>query len=414
MSDTNGGTLTVYQRMSDPLVAVNELGTAIAKSLMFGCSSIDQGKVLALECLARGMPPLTLAERYHVVQGKLMMKYDAMLAEFHGMGGKHKIIERTENKAEIELTIDGQTYRESLTWEDAQKEKWPYKSDGKSLKDNWATPRARRQMLWARVVSEGVRALCPGVNNGRYVAEEIDDEGVTIEPAASNGNGQHKPQTQVSASVVDQAAAVASTTKAPPVGEIIDGSFEVVNDTAAEFVTDGQRQQIETLFAQLGLTADQQQKALAKRNASTVRNLTTAAAAELITTLESKLAAVKSQHEASLPELIPTGDKHAATCGPCTAAQEQRIKQAFAEWKQIDPTAYATALDGFKKKLVESGRQRILDLSANDAARLYDAVQVRKLDSFFRLNLEACEPPSKFVQSLADEQEKQKAQKSAA
>ena len=107
--------LTVYERMNDPIDAIKVLGTAIAKSGMFGCGSIEQGQVFALECLARGMPPLTLAERFHVVQGKLMMKYDAMLAEFHALGGKHRILSRTEEKAEIELTIDGETHVETLT-----------------------------------------------------------------------------------------------------------------------------------------------------------------------------------------------------------------------------------------------------------------------------------------------------------
>lgn len=386
MSESNGGTLTVYQRMNDPLEAVNQLGTAIAKSGMFGCGSIDQGKVLALECLARGMPPLTLAERFHVVQGKLMMKYDAMLAEFHALGGKHKIVCRTEDKAEVQLTIDGETHSESLTWEQAQKEKWPFKSDGKSLKDNWATPRARRQMLWARVVSEGVRALRPGVNNGRYVVEEIDSD----EPAAA----------------VTTPTPTATTTVAkqqPAAGEVIDGDFEV----KSEFTTDDQRQKIESLFDQLGMTADQREKAIQKRKASTLRDMTATAAAELITALNSRLDAVKAQHEASLPPLEPGSAADGKACGPCTPDQDAAIKRAFEEWKQIDRVACDAALLGFKKKLIESGRQKIAELSANDAARLYAAIQVRKLDSFFARSLEQWRPVESVQQSQQQDQPQQ-------
>ena len=44
-----------------------------------------------------------------------------MLAELRARGGKHRVIERTADKAAVEIDYDGQTYVESLTWEDARK-----------------------------------------------------------------------------------------------------------------------------------------------------------------------------------------------------------------------------------------------------------------------------------------------------
>jgi hypothetical protein len=58
----------------------------------------------------------------------------------------------------------------------AQQEKWPF-GKGKELKTNWSTPIGRQDMLWARVVSRGVRRLAPGVVCGRYTPEEITDFG---------------------------------------------------------------------------------------------------------------------------------------------------------------------------------------------------------------------------------------------
>ena len=99
--------MTLYQQMGDPVNAVVVIGTAIAKSRLFGCETVEQGQVLALECMVRGMPPLTLAEKYHLIQGKLSMRADAMLAEFNARGGKHKIKERSPERVAITLSSIG-------------------------------------------------------------------------------------------------------------------------------------------------------------------------------------------------------------------------------------------------------------------------------------------------------------------
>ena len=156
--------MTLYQQMGDPVNAVVVIGTAIAKSRLFGCETVEQGQVLALECMVRGMPPLTLAEKYHLIQGKLSMRADAMLAEFNARGGKHKIKERSPERVSITLILDGESQDFSFTWEEALLESFVYSKDkgpdGQPLlKDNYATPRRRMQMLWARVVSDAVRAI---------------------------------------------------------------------------------------------------------------------------------------------------------------------------------------------------------------------------------------------------------------
>lgn len=166
--------LSVYQRMTDPLAAVEMLGTAIAQSAMFGCQNPSQGKVLAMACLCENKSPVEIARKYHIIEGNLSKKADAMLAEFREKGGKHELNCRTPDKAEIELAIDGQVQTFSLTWTEAQQEPFVFTKQRK-IKKNWATPRARMQMLWARVVSDGVRVMCPEVVAGTYTPEEIAD-----------------------------------------------------------------------------------------------------------------------------------------------------------------------------------------------------------------------------------------------
>jgi hypothetical protein len=195
--------IIVYDRMEDPGEFVKQMGLAILHSEMFGCTNASQGAVLALECMARRVPPMTLAERYHIIHGRLSMRADAMLSDFRTKcGGSHRIVERTADAAEIELTAAGQSHRFRLTWEDAKGE--PFVYVGKEsivlekiqqgrwkdlmVKAKYATPRARSQMLWARVVSDGVRAMAPEVVAGYYCPEEIDD---LPEPAARAP--QHAP-----------------------------------------------------------------------------------------------------------------------------------------------------------------------------------------------------------------------------
>lgn len=179
--------LAFYDGIPDPMGAVKQLGTAIAQSGMFGTTNNAQGEVLALECLTRHMPPLMLAERYHFIGNKLSMKSDVMLAEFHKMGGKHRIVKRDPTEAAIELTFGDDSYLSSITWEQAQGEYFIYEGKEKeivaqllagkkpAIKPKYSTPRSRMQMLWNRAISDGIRAMLPDVNCGVYTPEEVDD-----------------------------------------------------------------------------------------------------------------------------------------------------------------------------------------------------------------------------------------------
>ncbi len=192
--------LSIYDRFSNPGEFIRLMGQAIMKSKMFGIDNASQGEVMALECASRRMPPLRLAERYHFFQGKLSMKTDTMLADFRTKcGGCHVVVSRTPTEATIILMLDGQEQQFGLTWAEALLEPFVYvgkedpvvrklqagKTETLAIKPKYATPRARMQMLWARVVSDGVRAMAPEVVAGHYAPEEINDFGevkVTAEP----------------------------------------------------------------------------------------------------------------------------------------------------------------------------------------------------------------------------------------
>ncbi len=184
-----GTELSIYDKFEHPS-QLAELGKAIMHSEMFGAKNASQGMVLALECASRKMPPMALAERYHIIHGKLSMKADAILADFRAKcGGSHRIIKRDGDEARIELTLSGHVQVFSLTWTEARQEPFVYEgkesvvigrlakseADKLTVKAKYQTPRSRTQMLWARVVSDGVRAMAPEVLAGHYTPEEISD-----------------------------------------------------------------------------------------------------------------------------------------------------------------------------------------------------------------------------------------------
>jgi hypothetical protein len=177
--------LALYNRISDPIAAVEHVGSWMAKSGMFGCTRTEQGMVLALTCMTENISPLKFKQTYHLHDdGSVSMRADAMLAKLRGVGGSYKVLSHTPDKAAIEIARDGDKQVFSLTWEEAQAEPFVWTKERKHKK-NWATPRARMQMLWARVVSDGVRVMAPEVVAGIVTPEEADDES-SPEPRSIN------------------------------------------------------------------------------------------------------------------------------------------------------------------------------------------------------------------------------------
>ena len=171
----NRNALAVYSKIQNPIEACRELGKFISQSGMCGAQSEPQGAVIAMSCLCDGITPLEFGRRYHVIKGNVTMRSDRMLAELRGRGGKYKVKSRSSDKAEIEITYDGETASFSMTHDEAKGENFYYQKDGKKPKDNWSTPRGVKQMLWARVVSDGIRTMCPEIVAGVYTPEETID-----------------------------------------------------------------------------------------------------------------------------------------------------------------------------------------------------------------------------------------------
>jgi hypothetical protein len=146
---------------------MERMAVAVSKSGLFGVNTPDQALALMLVAQAEGRHPASAAKEYHIIKGRPALKADAMLARFQQAGGSVSWEERSDAKVSAKFSHpQGGELVVTWTLEDA-------KRAGLASGDNWR--KYPRQMLSARVVSEGVRAVFPSVVSGLYTPEEVQD-----------------------------------------------------------------------------------------------------------------------------------------------------------------------------------------------------------------------------------------------
>ncbi len=150
-----------------PVSDIEKMATAIASSNFFGMKTKEQAMALMFIAQAEGKHPATAAQEYHVIQGKPALKADAMMARFQAAGGKVEWKEYTDKEV-TGVFSHAQGGSVTITWtiEMATAAKL-------TGKDTWK--QYPRQMLRARVISEGIRTVYPGVAVGVYTPEEVQD-----------------------------------------------------------------------------------------------------------------------------------------------------------------------------------------------------------------------------------------------
>ena len=150
-----------------PYGDMERMAAVIAQSGLFGVQHPTQALALMLIAQAEGLHPATAARDYHVIQGRPALKTDAMLARFQAAGGRVQWHEYSDVVVAATFSHPaGGAVR--IDWDMARA-----KAAGLAGKDVWRQyPRA---MLRARVISEGIRTVYPGVLSGMYTPEEIRD-----------------------------------------------------------------------------------------------------------------------------------------------------------------------------------------------------------------------------------------------
>jgi hypothetical protein len=183
---------------------VEAIATHVAKSRLYGLSE-DQAFTLMMLAESEGLHPIQAMRRFHVIEGRPSMRADAMQAEFQRHGGRVRWLESNAEKCSAEfshpvhqpepllVTVTMKELEESevaMQWPKLREGEQFDPRRGKIMKDTYK--KFPRQMLRARVISEGVRAVDPGVVVGIYTPEEVSDfepEPRQLKPPSSTFRG---------------------------------------------------------------------------------------------------------------------------------------------------------------------------------------------------------------------------------
>lgn len=171
------GASAAYDNIDATLRFINEIGPVLWKSGAGGVKTESEGKLMALACLTERKNPFEINRTYHLMDGKLTMRADAMLAEFRARGGSFKWIKTGDDEQEaiLHLEIDGDSIDSKYTFKQAEKAGLVRSGSG------WTKNPAN--MLRARATSEGIRMIAPEIIAGTYTPEEIEDVATQAPPA---------------------------------------------------------------------------------------------------------------------------------------------------------------------------------------------------------------------------------------
>jgi hypothetical protein len=152
-----------------PFSEVREMAAAAVSSRLFSdIKTPEAALTLMLLCQAEGLHPITALRRYHIINGKPALKADAMLGDFMERGGKVTWKTTTDAECEGVFMSPAMGAPVAVKWTMADA-----KRAGLTSNPTWS--KYPRQMLRARVISEGIRLAMPSVVAGVYTPEEVQD-----------------------------------------------------------------------------------------------------------------------------------------------------------------------------------------------------------------------------------------------
>ena len=147
---------------------IKEMAKTCFASGMFGLKNPEQVATLMLVAQAENIHPVKALMSYSVINGTPALKATEVQARFQRDGGVIEWIETSKEVAICTLTHPSYNgvYRSEYNITDA-------KLAGLDSKDNWK--RMPKEMLRARAVSSGVRAVAPSCLNNMYDDNEARD-----------------------------------------------------------------------------------------------------------------------------------------------------------------------------------------------------------------------------------------------
>jgi hypothetical protein len=151
-----------------PYKEMKDMALDIVKSGFFASSRSEaQAITLMMIAQADNIHPIHAFMQYDVIGGKPAPKSTTILARFQDAGGTIEWLETNDKKAVAKFTHQkGGTITIEWTIERA-------KQAGLLKNDTWTKFPA--QMLRARCIPEGIRAIYPAVLSGMYTSDEVAD-----------------------------------------------------------------------------------------------------------------------------------------------------------------------------------------------------------------------------------------------
>jgi hypothetical protein len=174
---------------NEQVSSLERIAAIIAKSGMGGFKTPEQATVAMLLALAEGIPLGRVIHEYHVINGRLSLRSECMLARFQKAGGAVEYL--VHNDTEVSLTAShpkGGSLTVVWTIERARKA-------GLTSNPTWTKHPAA--MLTARAVAEAVRAVYPACLSGIIAEEEAEEVGANdaqlpaLNPRRTRGNGSN-------------------------------------------------------------------------------------------------------------------------------------------------------------------------------------------------------------------------------
>lgn len=186
---------------------------AAVKSRFYGFKSEEEMLPLMMIAQSQGRSFTSVVEEYSVIQGRPALKAESMLARFQKAGGHIKWTELSDLRCAA-IFSHPQCDPVEVDWDMNRA-----KQAGLNGRDNWK--KFPRNMLKARVISDGVRSAYPACLGGVYTPEELGD----LEPA------QVSPPSQRGGQLAAQENAGRREQSPEPSSSIIEHDGEEVDQT---------------------------------------------------------------------------------------------------------------------------------------------------------------------------------------
>lgn len=162
-----------------PARSIDELGRiakAFAQSNMFGVKTTEQAFSLLMIAESEGLHPARAMQEYHVINGRPSLRADAMLGRYQVAGGKVEWVKHSDEEVVGKFTHEA-SGTVQVSWDKSRAQQ-------AGILGNQTWKKYPRQMLRARVISEGVRLSYPACITGFYAPEEMESFDPTPIPEA--------------------------------------------------------------------------------------------------------------------------------------------------------------------------------------------------------------------------------------